>query len=184
MKETPFQEHSISDDETLFLSLIDVRELLHVVVTHGDPIHKFDQITVNQGRIFSYIFRPHDGPIQLKMLAHDLNVTPAAASQAIDRLVVAGLVVRRQAPTDRRAVIIDLSSKGRKLYREIAARNVEVIRDCLGGIPEETRTAFTKTLRHLADALHDRWEAILAENDARLEAARAEKAARKKRENP
>jgi DNA-binding MarR family transcriptional regulator len=51
-------------------------------------------------------------------LGGDLGVTSAAASQILDRLVDAGLVVRREDPEDRRAKRIELTELGQRVMHD------------------------------------------------------------------
>ena len=122
---------------------------------------KLGRVTVNQARIFGYIFSKTDTDIRIKHLAHDLDVTPAAASQAVERLVAEGLLDRRPDPTDRRAVIVSISDKGRKVLNEIRAESTALLTDIYRetGLPAEDIAAFSRVLDALHAALLARWRA-------------------------
>jgi DNA-binding MarR family transcriptional regulator len=67
-------------------------------------------------------------------IGEQLGVTNAAASQAVDRLVVLGLIERTEDPEDRRAKKLALTQKGRALIEKgIEARSkwVEGLTDAL-----------------------------------------------------
>ena len=57
----------------------------------------------------------HRGSTSVSEVGDQLGVTNAAASQAVDRLVVMGLIKRKEDPDDRRAKQLALTPKGRKL---------------------------------------------------------------------
>ena len=144
-----------------------VSDLLRSVVKKGADSERLSRITVNQARIFGYIFsRKHQGDIRISRLAHDLDVTPAAAGQAVERLVKSGLVDRRTDPTDRRAFVISVSDKGRQHIREYEERACAVTDAILAGLPRDEVDAFLRVLDAVHEGLRDRWEAILAERRA------------------
>ena len=80
-------------DLEIWRRTLHVSDLFRIVAKKGADNEHMNRITVNQARIFGYIFsRSGEGPIRISKLAHDLDVTPAAAGQAVDRLVKAGMV--------------------------------------------------------------------------------------------
>ncbi len=58
------------------------------------------------------------GPCTVSDLAQRMEVTNAAASQILDRLVEQGLVARRENPQDRRSKSIALTPRGRALLAQ------------------------------------------------------------------
>ena len=77
------------------------------------------------------------GPLTLGALGHRLWITPATVTNAIDRLEAAGLSRRTSHPTDARATLAEITTKGRKQFD----RAVEVLNDevfgTVGLSPEE-----------------------------------------------
>jgi len=66
----------------------------------------------------------HGGNSCVSEIGEQMGVTSAAASQAIDRLVLQGLIQRTEDPKDRRAKQLTLTPKGRTLIeRGIEARS-------------------------------------------------------------
>ena len=125
----------------------------------GHDDKKLGRMTVHQARIFGHIFSNPDIDVRIKRLAHDLDVTPAAASQAVDRLVSEGLLDRRSDPTDRRAVVITISEKGRRVLAEVKAESNALLSDIYGEIgltPDEAAT-FGDVLSRIHEALVRRW---------------------------
>jgi len=58
------------------------------------------------------------GVTAVSEIGDDLGVTPAAASQMLERLVVQGLVARSEDPRDRRAKQIVLTPEGQRRFQE------------------------------------------------------------------
>ena len=51
-------------------------------------------------------------------ISERFEVTPAAASQLVDKLVQNGFIVREEDPKDRRAKMLNLTDKGRDLVQQ------------------------------------------------------------------
>ena len=153
-------------DLEIWRRTLHVSDLFRIVVKKGADSEHMNRITVNQARIFGYIFsRSAEGPIRISKLAHDLDVTPAAAGQAVDRLVKGGMVDRETDPTDRRALVISISKKGREHLREYQARCRELSDELLSDLPPADVAAFDRVLSAVYDGLDARWHAILAARD-------------------
>jgi DNA-binding MarR family transcriptional regulator len=76
----------------------------------------------------------HHGNTSVSEVGEQLGVTNAAASQAVERLVQLGLIVRTEDPEDRRAKQLALTPKGRTLIEQgVEARSkwVEGVTDAL-----------------------------------------------------
>ena len=73
--------------------------------------------TLSQMRAIDMLYtltRDSGNGIQLKILAEHLNITPAAASEMVDTLVRKGAIIRRNDPSDRRAVRLYVGDKLRE----------------------------------------------------------------------
>lgn len=156
---------SAPENGSLWRDLIRLSELFQSIVALDDPKNQtaLNRITVNQARIFSYLFRcrARNLPVHVKSIARDLNVSAAAASQAVDRLVSYGLIDRTPDPHDRRAVRLALSKKGEFLVQRHEQRSVALLADLLSGVPPADFAAFTRTLASLSGALQARWQAYI-----------------------
>ena len=60
----------------------------------------------------------HKGAFGMSEVSERLEVTPAAASQLVDKLVQNGYIVREEDPNDRRARLLNLTDKGRDVIRQ------------------------------------------------------------------
>lgn len=75
------------------------------------------------------------GPIPIGALAEAEQVTAPTATKIVDKLNVAGLVVRRADPADRRVALVTLTEDGDELLAEIRARRTAWLTTRLAGLP-------------------------------------------------
>jgi DNA-binding MarR family transcriptional regulator len=60
----------------------------------------------------------HKGACGMSEVSERFEITPAAASQLVDKLVQGGFIVREEDPTDRRAKLLNLTEKGGELIQQ------------------------------------------------------------------
>ena len=60
----------------------------------------------------------HNGACGMSEISEKFGVTPAAASQLVDKLVQGGFLVREEDPKDRRAKMLNLTDKGHELIQQ------------------------------------------------------------------
>ncbi|MEU7815693.1 MarR family transcriptional regulator [Pseudonocardia sp. NPDC049154] len=98
----------------------------------------------------------HEGPRTPSALARRVGVTPATVTAQLDRLELAGHVVRRSNPRDRRSVLVVLTDRG----HDLAARLFALFdRDVATGIGEADPTVTAelgRILEHLSQRLDER----------------------------
>lgn len=97
---------------------------------------------------FSVLAQLHfRGACGMSEVSEWFEITPAAASQLVDKLVQSGFVLREEDPSDRRAKCLNLTDKGRDLLQ----RNMEERYRWLDQLAEKlTREERTK----VAEAMH------------------------------
>lgn len=129
----------------------------------GGSEDRMNRITINQARIFGYIFSRPNQDIRLNTLAHDLDVTAAAASQAVNRLVSAKLLRRKTDPSDHRAIILSISPQGLEILQKNDDYAFQLFSDIYkenNFSPEEIAT-FRKVLTGIYQSLLTRWNHYL-----------------------
>jgi len=102
-----------------------------------------------------------EGTCGVTELGNHLDVTSAAASQMLDRLVQQELILRTEDPDDRRVKQIELSDKGKLLLEEgIRARQrwVEDLVESLSQVEKDTIKAALDTLNDKVRALKQPFE--------------------------
>lgn len=109
-----------------------------------------DLVTPPQLRVLVMI--ASRGPLNLGAVARGLGVHPSNATRACDRLVLAGLLDRRDDPADRRNLQLQLTENGRRLVDEVMDRRRHAIADVLERMPALQRTALVPVLVTFAEA--------------------------------
>jgi DNA-binding MarR family transcriptional regulator len=92
------------------------------------------------------------GSLPLGKMGERLQVHPTSVTSIVDRLEVAGHVVRRPHPVDGRAVLAEITDSGRAVV-EAATADLVGARFALAGVPAEQLrelSAMLKPLRHVA----------------------------------
>ncbi len=94
------------------------------------------------------------GTLRLDALAAELGVTAPTASDAVAALVAKGLVARRRAPSDGRAVALSLTAAGEAAADAVADWPDFLVR-ALGQLDEAEQTAFLRSLTKLIRGLQE-----------------------------
>jgi DNA-binding MarR family transcriptional regulator len=96
----------------------------------------------------------HDrGPRIMCDLKEELGVTATNITALVDSLESDGLVVRRPHPTDRRATLIDLSSKAKSEIALGCSAYKDRVAELFSGLSEAECREFTRTLEKLWNRL-------------------------------
>jgi DNA-binding MarR family transcriptional regulator len=109
-----------------------------------------DTVTLSQFRTL-VVLRGH-GQTRLNRLAERLGVGPSTALRAVDRLIAAGLVVRRENEVDRREVVIGLTPHGTDLVDTVTARRRAAIKDIVSAMPAQKSRALVDALDAFSQA--------------------------------
>jgi len=91
----------------------------------------------------------HKGPLPVNVLGVKIRLTSGSISVAIDRLESKGLVVRGDDPDDRRARIVHLTSKGRKLIECAFAEHAAAMQHATSGLSATERREAIRLLKKL-----------------------------------
>jgi DNA-binding MarR family transcriptional regulator len=108
------------------------------------------KVTLTQVRTL-VLLSNHDG-INLNTLADLLQVNASTAMRMIDRLLVAGLVTRRDNPQNRREVLLGLTPAGRRIVRKVTTRRRAEIERIVAEMPTGHRATLVKALQAFAKA--------------------------------
>ncbi len=133
-------------------------QMLHEKQTRiTTPLHA----TFAQLRILSYIrFSPGES-VKIKEIADELEITPAAASQIVERMVQAGIVERSVVPGDRRSVRVTLSSEGRDCYAQSDKVFEKLMTKLLKDVPQEKIIIFQEVMDSLLKAISSEKESLI-----------------------
>lgn len=93
------------------------------------------------------------GPVRPARIANELHLSRPTASKSIARLAAAGLVTRRAAAGDGRAVEIELTKAGAAGYRRLVEAGIEMVERALGEVP--LKDAEAASITRFAAALRE-----------------------------
>jgi DNA-binding MarR family transcriptional regulator len=79
-------------------------------------------VTPSQVRAIRVLSAHDDGGVRSSELAQHLKIAPRSATEVVDALESKGLVTRTRDTEDRRAVLVALSDRGRRLAEEILGK--------------------------------------------------------------
>jgi len=92
------------------------------------------------------------GGCGLSQVSENFEVTNAAASQLVDKLVQSGLIERTEDPHDRRAKHIQLSAKGRSLIEKGFRQRYHWLDQLAENLSESERQSTAEALQVLTEA--------------------------------
>ena len=98
-----------------------------------------------------YIYQA--GECQVSDIGARTDVSNAAASQLVERLVHQEWVERREDPTNRRTKILKLSGKGKKLIRDSVISN-NFLLDMMASLTPDQNATIRTAFSNLAQAAH------------------------------
>lgn len=104
----------------------EVRRLLQR--EYGTTLPRFDAL--------AQLYRAPDG-LTMTELSRRMMVTNGNITGVVDRLVADGLVTRRSAPEDRRALIAVLTPRGRRTFGKMTPRHHSEVRRMFGQVPQQ-----------------------------------------------
>lgn len=131
-----------------------LRELIRVLVRNLGILEKGDAsccgVTITQCHAIVEIGRKEK--ISLVDLADLLGVDKSTMSRTVNNLVEADLAVRELDAENRRYVTIQLTEKGKDVFRNIEKSMESYYKGIFGSIPEDKRSQVLEGLKLLADA--------------------------------
>lgn len=93
------------------------------------------------------------GQVKMSEVAHFLQVSTAAATGNIDRLVKAGYVLRVFEPQDRRIIKVGLTPRGARTVQRINQQKKRLIVDVFGQISEQERDTYLRILMRVREIM-------------------------------
>ena len=88
----------------------------------------------------------------VSQVSEHMDITAAAASQLVEKLVQSGLVERSEDPDDRRAKVLQLSAKGRRLIEDGIAERSRWVDDLIAALDPAERESVSQGLQILGSA--------------------------------
>ena len=95
----------------------------------------------------------HRGACGMSGISERFEITPAAASQMVDKLVQSGYIVREEDPTDRRAKTLNLTPKGHQLIDDGNEERYRWVDELAGKLNAEERAQIVEALDVMTRAM-------------------------------
>lgn len=97
----------------------------------------------------------HTGDCAVGDIGERFDITNAAASQLVDKLVQGGLIQREEDPYDRRAKLLNLTEKGRALIQQGIEERYRWVNDLAGKLTAEERGKIAEALDIMTQAARE-----------------------------
>ena len=94
----------------------------------------------------------HKGACGMSEISERFEVTPAAASQLVDKLVQSGYLAREEDPNDRRAKLLNLTGSGRDLIQQGFEERYRWMEDIASSLDAEEKAKVVEALTILTEA--------------------------------
>jgi DNA-binding MarR family transcriptional regulator len=129
-------------------------------------------ITQGEADVLNALRQSGNAPVMPKALTEALMCSGGAITNRLDRLEAAGLIVRSNHPSDRRAIQLTLTKAGRTLTERMIAERQRVDATFLPTLTREQRKALVSLLRTALLEFEDKVEKKPPKKDARKSARR------------
>jgi DNA-binding MarR family transcriptional regulator len=97
----------------------------------------------------------HRGNCGIGDVGERFDITNAAASQLVDKLVQSGLIQRQEDPNDRRAKLLNLTDKGRQLVQQGIEERYRWVDQLAGKLTAEERAKVAEAMNIMTQAAQE-----------------------------
>src|SRR6201996_5650772 len=146
----------MADSETPTAEVADLAQGLHralsklfSILRRGDPSATAAAGELTLAQLSILVTLLDQGPIRMTDLAAHERVRTPTTTVAIRRLEKIGLVKRSRDPSDLRAVLVDITPRGRAVHGESLANRRAALAAMLSQLPESDLNTLTKALAPL-----------------------------------
>jgi len=91
----------------------------------------------------------HKGPLTISEIQDKVRLASGSMTAAVDRLEKLGLVVRRSSPSDRRARVLELTAKGKRLAASCFKRHAKDLEALMSGLSQKEKEQLYTSLKTL-----------------------------------
>jgi len=135
-----------TDEARCAAALMEVVPLVIRTIRREMRQHRAD-LSLPQFRSLAYLDRNQGA--SLSDLAEFIGLTLSAVSRMVEGLVCRGLATRRESPSDRRFLVLELTPAGRELLMEARASTQARLTEMLQQLPESERAGVLHSLQLL-----------------------------------
>lgn len=129
--------------------------LLELSVLLGDDMNAHlarSGLTVARAHLLWELRR--SGPVTQRTLSDIMRVSPRNVTGLVDALVTGGFVTRESHPSDRRAILVTFTERGRQATDQMARQQRELADELFAGVTEESVAQLVAELRRIIGVLH------------------------------
>ena len=149
---TPYRTDRSPAPQTVVDALLRASRAL-VAISARSLASVSEEVTLPQFR--TLVMLANRGPQTVSSIADGLDVHASTMTRMCNRLVNRGLVIRTPSATDRREVVVTLSTQGRQLVEDVTARRRRDLDAVVERMPPEDRSAVVTGLELFAHAAGD-----------------------------
>ena len=91
----------------------------------------------------------HKGPLTISQIQEKVRLASGSMTAAVDRLEKLGLIVRKASPTDRRARVVELTAKGKRLAASCFEQHAKDLEALISGLSENEMEQLYRSLKRL-----------------------------------
>ncbi len=108
-------EHGWADAADGMAAVTSLMRAQQIVLSRVEAVLKGFDITFARYEVLMLLLFSRQGRLPMRVIGQRLQVHPTSVTNAVDRLEVAQLVVRKPHPSDRRATLIEITPEGRRV---------------------------------------------------------------------
>lgn len=128
------------DWSAMFMRL-SMRDFVQYSRTHG--------LSLAQLNVLMHLY--YHGPLEVTQFVELLQISPPAASQLVERLVLSNLVLRTESSTDRRIRMVSLTDNGRKIVEESVSVRQRWLESLMTSLTDQQKQTIAETLKTLTE---------------------------------
>src|SRR5882724_5475433 len=91
----------------------------------------------------------HKGPLTITQIQEKVRLASGSMTAAVDRLERLGLVVRKSSPSDRRARVLELTAKGKRLAASSFEKHAKDLEALMSGLTQKEMEQLYGSLKKL-----------------------------------
>jgi DNA-binding MarR family transcriptional regulator len=152
----PLRSRAASSAETPLVGIGDlVGDLMGLVHRRsaGSTLALMNQAGLTMAQMVALYVLDYLGPQSVTAIASFLNLSPAATSHLVDRLVGGGFVGRTEDQEDRRQKVIAITTSGRGLAARVHQERAREFESALALVAPDLQRQFARTLGRVVSAL-------------------------------
>ena len=145
---------------TEFLSIAETWAKLYFFKSLTDFFNHLKQTELSILQAYALTFLDFKGPIKTSALCEHMNVSPAAATQMVDRLEKLGMVTRAPDPNDRRVRNIVVTENGKRFVQTQFESSQQWLTKIPAGLSNKQEDEITALLSLLIQGIQASGETI------------------------